>query len=716
LDEKGCERGTMKKTGFAISIVATILSICVPAGATGVVFTSSATIQPSDGWEDVTVWGDETIVDMLGGHVYREFVVNDLATVNISGGTCYGGLDMYDQSTANISGGVFEERVAAHELSRVTITQGRIAGVLADGLSVVEIRGGEIGYLTATAGSVVHVYGRGLQLEPFGGAQDQGVITGRWENGFQFSIDLMNATGTTTRGYVFLHEVAGPVAVVERVADIYPGQAGSGAGSFVVWRDALYFAATTPDEESELWRLSGAGLVLAADIKYGPDGSGPTDLTVFRDRLYLAAESWPAGRRVHVYDDYGAAYPIPDSTVCQTPEDLLVFGDNLYFRAAAFGTYGIELWRFDGSHVNVIDLWPGTGSSGPKEFVEFEGEMYFNAVNQELWRLNAAGTGAVQVTDIANGEGSSPHSPAVYNGAIYFSANDRVHGRELWRWSPAGGAELAADICPGGAADSSNPWEMTVYEGALYFGARDTIANGYELWCYDGETARMVANINPNPPQPGGDDFYADSNPSDLTVFGGDLYFSADDGSHGREVFRYNGREVTLVDDINEGPYSSSPSGFTIYQGDLYFGADDGVSGSELWRLPGAQLILNAPAGGETLLSKREVEITWQTRGIVDQVVVDYSTDNGAQWRTVDPQNEGNTGGYLWLVPNRVSDQCLIRISSAADAGVHDVSETFSIYECPLTADVTGDCVVNLADLAVTAAQWLQCAGPDCVP
>ena len=74
-----------------------------------------------------------------------------------------------------------------------------------------------------------------------------------------------------------------------------------------------------------------------------------------------------------------------------------------------------------------------------------------------------------------------------------------------------------------------------------------------------------------------------------LTNVDGTVYFSADDGNHGYELWRSDGtrRGTRMVKDINPGPEASLPYGFTAVGHIVYFGANDGVHGWELWRSDG---------------------------------------------------------------------------------------------------------------------------------
>ncbi len=259
---------------------------------------------------------------------------------------------------------------------------------------------------------------------------------------------------------------------------------------------------------------------------------------------------------------------------------MFAFGGNLYFRATRFSNIGIELWKFDGATQTPLDLFPGTGSSYPQHFIEFNNAMYFNACGTagqgtELWRYTGVGM-PTEAARIYPNNGSSPEHFAVFNNQLYFSAYDGVNGRELWRYNGST-ASLAADINPGAPYLSSNPNGMTAYNGKLYFNADDGV-HGFELWSFDGTNAQMVAEINPTPDPGNGDTFLMDSSPSSFKVFDGVLYFSADDGVHGRELWSYDGTTTQLVLDINPGQYGSEVNELTVFNGALYFAADNGYN------------------------------------------------------------------------------------------------------------------------------------------
>jgi ELWxxDGT repeat protein len=130
--------------------------------------------------------------------------------------------------------------------------------------------------------------------------------------------------------------------------------------------------------------------------------------------------------------------------------------------------------------------------------------------------------------------GSYPYKLASAAGSLFFAADDGSRGEELWRSDgTARGTKIVRNIRPG--SDGSSPSEMTGVGGTVFFSATDGV-HGVELWRTDGTGAgtEIVQNIRPD----SGGDFSSGSNPHSLTSVGGTLFFSADDGAHGRELWK----------------------------------------------------------------------------------------------------------------------------------------------------------------------------------
>ena len=87
-------------------------------------------------------------------------------------------------------------------------------------------------------------------------------------------------------------------------------------------------------------------------------------------------------------------------------------------------------------------------------------------------------------------------------------------------------------------------------------------------------------------------------------LVGDTLYFSANDGSTGTELWAHDTSNASTwrVADINSGTGNSDPGYYmAILVGDtLYFSANDGSSGAELW----ACLLYTSPSPRDATLSR----------------------------------------------------------------------------------------------------------------
>ena len=331
----------------------------------------------------------------------------------------------------------------------------------------------------------------------------------------------------------------------------------------------------------------------------GADGSYPYEFAALDDYLYFNAEGDTHGRELWrtngtttelVEDINTNGTSGADSSY---PFGFTALGDYLYF-SAGDGTHGRELWRTNGTTTEIVEDINTTGadSSNPSGFTALGDYLYFSADDgthgQELWRTN--GTTITELVENINlgtsgADSSNPLYFTVFNGYLYFNANDGTHAQELWRTNGTTTA-LVEDINTNGT-DFSDPYDFTALNGYLYFSANDG-THGRELWRTNGTElgTTLVANINTN-----GTDGVDSSSLGAFTAFGEWVYFGADDGTVGSELWRTNGTTTEIVEDINTtGADSSAPYGFTAFNGYLYFQADDGAHGPELWRTNGTEL------------------------------------------------------------------------------------------------------------------------------
>ena len=304
----------------------------------------------------------------------------------------------------------------------------------------------------------------------------------------------------------------------------------------IVYHDKLYFAVDDGTVGSELWSFDGTTTEMVADLYV--DGSKPGFFAVYDDLLYFAARDEAHGREIFSYD--GETTPVAVTDISPTdsdPKHLTVFDDKLYFTAWST-TSGYELWSYDGiSPTLVVDIAPGSESSYPFNLFLFNDKLYFvaddNTNGIELWSYD--GSEAEMVEDIYPGSGSSgPGSLAIYNDEIHFSCYDG----EEWNFRKFDGSSPSEVIASGFPLGSNS----CVYQDTLFFGVLDLTTFDEELWYYSGEgTPELYAEIEP------GD---LGSNPAELTVVNNVMYFSANDGSLGAELWSLR-IENGSIDDVS---------------------------------------------------------------------------------------------------------------------------------------------------------------------
>jgi ELWxxDGT repeat protein len=250
---------------------------------------------------------------------------------------------------------------------------------------------------------------------------------------------------------------------------------------------------------------------------------------------------------------------------------------------------GARLWTSDGSPEGTerfVDA-PTIQVSNPDRFAELEGVLYFFG-DSSLWRTDGtpAGTAPVGAPDALI---SAADLLVVAEGRLFFSTSRPKAGRELWTSDgTAGGTRALPEVHSGpehGYVDSpilgipKNHSLVPVPGGVAFVG--DDGVSGQEPWWSDGENVFRVGDLRSGA---------RGSEPRWLTAAGGTLFFAADDGVHGRELWRWRpGEAAVLVADLVAGPASAVPQEMAGVDGVLYFAAFRPDTGVELWRSDGTE-------------------------------------------------------------------------------------------------------------------------------
>lgn len=181
---------------------------------------------------------------------------------------------------------------------------------------------------------------------------------------------------------------------------------------------------------------------------------------------------------------------------------------------------------------------------------------------------------------------SRPSSLTELNGALYFRADDGVHGEELYKYDlTTGVAELVVNLRP--YEEHGGIREIVAFDNKIYFDARYGNGINYYLHVYD-PADNSVQRLSDSEGTEVND-------PTNFFVFEEQLYFAADFSGIGIELGRYDPltNKVDTIADIHPNG-NGHPNFFNEVNGQLWFLANDGQSNSRLWRYdPGTGMVEN---------------------------------------------------------------------------------------------------------------------------
>lgn len=302
-----------------------------------------------------------------------------------------------------------------------------------------------------------------------------------------------------------------------------------------------------------------------------------------------------------------------DPSVSSGPNYLTLLGTHLYFTAVG------GIWRSDGTAAGTTQVVPPMAVNGmarQADGIVFGGD---DGSGHRLWRLHADGVLARIEQDVIVTCDRDPHvvdtavSPVQFTtisgGLVLF----RASSKRCYIPSEFPDADFLLDSSVGAlwvtdgtdagthvvelpdhpitvSGDITAPGVVTAPRFIIGTGDGDGFGQGhipqlgFEPWVFDSAT-RTVAAWDVRPGVDG-------SAPARPHAAGGAVWFSADDGATGRELYRLPlGGAPSLVSDLNptgnglagsEGPFYG-----TWFDNRLFFAGDDGSTGLELYATDG---------------------------------------------------------------------------------------------------------------------------------
>lgn len=335
----------------------------------------------------------------------------------------------------------------------------------------------------------------------------------------------------------------------------------------------------------------------------------------FNNVAYLLATGTDNINRFYVSDgtDVGT---VPIITTNNSSGNIIKVNNKLFFADIN------NLWVSDGTTAGTLVV---KSSISPGQLTDVNGTLFFT-VGSAIWKSDGTNAGTVLVKSFGN---NTVIGLTNANGVLYFNSSPPPFStdKELWKSDgTAAGTVVVTNINPTGG---SNPAKITYVNGYVYFDATDGV-NGFELWKTNVNTLEttLVKEINPN-----GNAFNRDVLGDIFLNVNGNLYFTATDGVNGFELWksdgtssgtaRLNATQKVQIADINVDG-SSYPQSLAIVGNQIYFSANDGINGRELWKVASSPLpldllnftgknengsnILNWKTANEVALSHFEIE------------------------------------------------------------------------------------------------------------
>ena len=345
------------------------------------------------------------------------------------------------------------------------------------------------------------------------------------------------------------------------VADINPGTPSSSPANLFTFNDKIYFSGGAFVNGASTY-----GLLQSYDPTNGvqiisSNARNATNFGKVGNTLYFKASNLgvnPSTERMYYLNTSGEAIIADDNLKV----NAIGYVANKVIANAqltnATNPSWMQLFGFDGTTTSLVKNINTSASRYPQNFYYSQalGKSFFGANGgngTEPWITDGTEAGTVNLKDINTSNasaGSGPSNFTEYNGKVYFSAsNGLTNGAELWVTDGTeAGTYMVKDIIPG--SNGTFPEKMVVYKNKLYFLLTNT-NSVRQLWETDGteDGTKLVSSFG---------------SASMLLTYNNNLYVVArisNSDQVGIELYKVNLADDTLaVSDVTNSKISIYPN------------------------------------------------------------------------------------------------------------------------------------------------------------
>lgn len=335
----------------------------------------------------------------------------------------------------------------------------------------------------------------------------------------------------------------------------------------------LYFIGNDGLHGWEIWTSDGTenGTAMLKDVTpgLGENGGGVSLFGMLGDTFYFVTDS-DNNKEKELWKSNGTSNTtvmVADFPAFTSASYVMSSDTHHFFRTTNPLTEKDELWATDGTGANTIKLndefrfgvWANLGA----KVMYSENDRSNNTYS--LWMSDGTNGGTVMVKDFGN---QYLQRFDDFNDKLLFG----VYG-ETWI---SDGTEAGTTFLTSGYVDAS----ITI-DNYFYGLGYDFSSGSYRLFKTDGVSVETT------------DFHYGNlgdiSMHHDIPVIGNNLFFQYADENVGQEpgIYNLSTGSFGLIEDIHPGVNGSSPRAWSVLDGRVYFLADDGISGVEIWTTDG---------------------------------------------------------------------------------------------------------------------------------